>query len=1480
MASFKFMARKLSQADPALAIEFFISGFYTHRSQLFAPYKGIGVNVVSFHDPVISGANMEDTDLYEWQRRPGFSKFCSIQLPTTEIIHQWDSFRNLNGQVVPVFDSSARLATFTPTTITTIATKTTTAQGYISTLGNLLYFSDGAASDYVKYDGTNTSVWGLAAPTITPTSTGFGFWQPDSNFDIGDPIQDTNGNIEAVSAILIPNGSIESPNTYSELALAGGVGAWGTGAITAGGNISQTLVTIGYTKYLFFSDFNLAIPTGATILGISVSIPKTVLGGTALDQSVKLVVGGAVVGTDHASATPWSTTAFVTTVYGGPVDTWSASLTPAQASTQGLSGFGVAIAADVTSTTNYNLVQSKTANSVTATSTVCTFPNPVAAGNTLVVGVHTFNEGFVSVSDNLGNTYVQAVSEVFGEHTLKTFVVSGTTAGITTITVVTNGLQFNSFTAINAHEFHGILTASPVAATGSHNSLPSSFTAPFNSGTAAVLNADDLVFSYVVGTTATTSTPSGGYTPASTNSFFDSPGGFPVLDQAAFLAPGITGPVSPSWNQGSAGNTVILKSAESATVIVGGGTPNAPIVRIYFQLPTGVGPGFTGPIEPIWSTVVGGTVNDAGVQWTNYGPVAIWFPLTNYAVPVVVLDSNGNLQLATTFTNPVLPWAVGTGYTTGQVVSFGGGYWISVAPGTNTGIAPNSNYTVSTLVGAVTTTIPSWAVASNPVVTGVIAPVWNTTIGGTTIDGNYTWTNLGQGSQLASFGYAYVYGYRTVYGHLTTSSPFSNNTGAILGPLTGSISSYAIASNIITFQGSNNFQAGNVFTVTGLTVGTYLNEQVFTVLPGGGGALGAVPVPSASFPLTATKVTGGNLVTVYAINNLVTGQSVTFSNVTDATATWLNGLTLTVLAGGLSSTQFTATVTQGNYTKTATIGTVLINGSWTAAFTHADVSSTSDSGVAAPLISTIVGQGTALLDSRGFALCNSVATITAFSVTANIITLIASNNFQPGLWITLSGLAIATFLNGQQVQVISVDQPVGTQNTQFQIYFPTPNSVQTADSGTATFNAIEIYRTSDGGGTYLFDGAVTNPGAGLPWTFDDFVTDANLDILLVAPLFHQNDPPPGAPGATLKPVGTLTRYWQGRLWIIVGNYVYFDAGPDCTNGIPEESWPPGNRFQFAGPAFNLVPTADGGGLLVYLADRVAVISGGPKTISFYAMDALTNFGITNTNAVFRDGSIIGQFTTQRQYFELLGAQKQEIGEHISDYLTANFASANTYVTTHRDGLDVGTFLSNGVDQVLRFGSNVPSWSVPAFPTFGAGALRSIETSVGVYSLMLAAPQGGAQNYLYARDLKSWGDGGDYGANNGTAYANCNIVIGSITLSPLGGRLFPLQHVVGYFDAAGTLDNGGPSIPTIWIMPNEISNTSGIGFIQLPEAIQEPPVGQNQPSKSLLALRYPVNMMNSQLASQFIHHLQVKIEFEPESAPNTIKAIAFMENQDT
>ena len=1628
------MARKLSQSDPALAIEFFLSGFYTHRSQLFAPYKGIGVNVVSFHDPVIAGNNMEDTDLFEWQRRPGFSIFCAQPLNDFELVNQFDSSRNLKGVVVPWVDTNQRWATFSPTNITTIAVKTTPQQGYVSTIGNMTYFSDGASADLYKFDGTKLSAWGLAAPTITPVSSGLGFWQPFTRFQLGNSILDTNGDVESVTAILIPSGSFESPTLATTKALGGSLTQTWTYDPVNGGYFVQMgyrLLQQGHSNSVTTSTtftFPNPITIGDVIVlnfgqGNTDVIPTVVsvtdsLGNSYTQQAtnVGFYTGS---GGHRFYSTAW--------VWSAPVTVGGACTVTVQVSIPGFGGLQVlahefsGISATIaTSATNYAVnVGSLNTGTVSFSGTKLVLSSLLLFST----GPGSAPAGYPNGVSNTSGEW--QLYDAFAGHptpqspTWGIPASNGQALGISVvfpITTLTTG--YSPYLFLYSYDLNipvGAQILGIVVSIPKRNS----------SGVGTVLDQSVrlVVGGTVVGNDkeiATAWSPSG-YAATVYGDPTDTWGLTPTAVQLNTNGTSGFGVVISADIADTTGGSVVPE--------VGFDNPNQPTVTVYFKQASGFsGPGITGTNEPIWPTAIGNVVNDGGLTWTNYGPIQTWFPATGYPTPIVVLDINGNLQLSTYLANPIPEWDVAVGYTTGQIVYFGGQYWLSVFSGTNTGVVPSPLYATTG-----TTTVPYWVVATSPLVTGLTAPVWNTTVGGTTTDGSYTWTNIGQGTGLAFVGYAYVYGYRTIYGHLTTSSPFSNNTGAILGPLNGTITSFniVVASNEVVFTGDNNFLPGNVFTVTGLTTqpaGLTLNNFDFTVVSA---------TPSSTFPLTVTQVSGGNLLTVTAVNNLVVGQTVTFSGVT--TNTFLNGLTVTVLAG-VTATQFTATLTHINYGPTTETGTVIANGSYTATPVPAGSTSTGvilDSGEAIPLRSTITGAGTAS------PLCNSTASITAVSVNANIVTITASNNFQPGLWITLTGFTTATLFNNQQLQVIAVDQPVGVQNTFFQVYFETPNygttAVPIAETGTATFNAIEIYRLSDGGGTYLFDGAVTNPGTSL-FLFNDFVADPDLNILLVAPLAHQNDPPPGAPGSSITPTGNLTAYWNGRLWMIVGNYVYFDAGPDCENGISQESWPPANRFLFAGPAFNLVKTADGLGLLVQLADRFNVILGGPETISFYPSDALDNFGISNPNAIFRDGSIIGLFTTQRQYFELLGLQKKEIGEHIADYLTANFDPAKSYVTMHRNGLDVGVFISNGVDQVLRFGSNIEAWSVPAFPSFGAGAMRSIETSVGITTLMIAAPAGssttgvgpanptsgtsvgvgvpwinpsnitlgnpttyatatftvagtsaalrastymisipntasvqgiqiaivgkqseisgdltlnitptnpvvGAEshnfsfgltnttvifgsstdlwgmpwstplgaggasfdlssvftglsgtpevfisevqitvtyqnpgNYLYARDVNSWGDAGTFGSNNGIPYTLCNIVLGSITLSQPGAQMFPLQHIVGYFDAAGTLNNGGSSYPDIWILPNEVNATKGIGFVFLPEILQEPPEGQNHPSATILALRWPVNMMNSFLASQFIHHLQVKIQFEPECAPNTIKAIAFKEEQ--
>jgi len=1050
------------------------------------------------------------------------------------------------------------------------------------------------------------------------------------------------------------------------------------------------------------------------------------------------------------------------------------------------------------------------------------------------------------------------------------------------------------------------------------------------------------------------------------------------------------------------------------------------------------GSGITGGNEPPWPTTALAKVGDGSVQWTNMGPLLTWQPDTAFPVPVVISDTNGNLQLCTVTTNPVADWNSGDAYVVGDTVFFGGNYWTATTASTN--VPPNAINTNSTPGGQ-----PYWVLSQNPVTTGSVAPVWATAVGATTDDGDYTWTNLGPGTLIESFGTSYVYCYRTIYGGLTTASPISLNTGSIFGPQIASITSYAIVANIVTFQGTNNFIPGNTFSVASLTspAGLAMDNQIFIVLPGVTTTAFSAYIPAAMIPLysnvgttadsgatvnlvatitgeptdsplcnavvsiTATEVLAG-VVTVYAVNNFTPGLFVTFAGV--SVATFLNGSQFQIINVDPNGAWFQVYYTTDlgivppNQVETTDTGTATFNaieiyrlsdGGGIYLFAGA-ITNPTNSGGGAPydsgLITAGVGTDNGIPGTYTWTNPNNVTSATNYAtvtvptpsggggqftsvqyaqaifndtaantspqqitvtfsspVSAGNTILVAIQTFQVGAWsvtdsngnsyteiasqaspndhgfvyvrvykasgvaagattvkLTVSSLAGNTsqYWGIQAIEIAGFNGTVEGPESQYQASGTTLNAgttLTTTAANTAVFSFVwsdlgtlsgspatrpagyvlqanqVVHDASDGNsyqqmaiayqqqsstGSFLpnwstpangkgiaitlaFDLYTTgNPSDGLQaqnfgftvpagtmitgikveldslvsasagyaflevqllragtpfgnvkqitlttsnatyplggagdtwggiwnysdfnnadwgvqvtafqisggsnatfsvrnvraellggpattWVYNDFTTDANLDELLIAPQNHQNDPPPGAPGSSVtQTIGTVTVYWNGRVWMVSGNYVYYTAGPDCTNGDPNSSWPPANRFQFPGPPLNLIPTPDGGGLIVCLADRYNAILGGPETISFYPTDALSNIGISTPNAIFRDRSTIGQFTTQGQYTDLIGGNAEDTGQHVADYLVANFPNTTTYATMHRNGLDVGLFLSNGTDQVLRYGSNIQAWSVPSYPIGGAGALRSIETSVGVNSLMLASPTAGGPN---------------------------------------------------------------------------------------------------------------------------------------------------------
>jgi hypothetical protein len=95
----------------------------------------------------------------------------------------------------------------------------------------------------------------------------------------------------------------------------------------------------GYNDGLALTQFNLALPAGATVRGIAFSIDRAADDDNATDQSIRVLKNGAPVGDDRATTTHWPTT-FVPAIYGGASDTWGSTWTATDITS---TGFGVVV---------------------------------------------------------------------------------------------------------------------------------------------------------------------------------------------------------------------------------------------------------------------------------------------------------------------------------------------------------------------------------------------------------------------------------------------------------------------------------------------------------------------------------------------------------------------------------------------------------------------------------------------------------------------------------------------------------------------------------------------------------------------------------------------------------------------------------------------------------------------------------------------------------------------------------------------------------------------------------------------------------------------------------------------------------------------------------------------------------------------------------------------------------------------------------
>lgn len=120
---------------------------------------------------------------------------------------------------------------------------------------------------------------------------------------------------------------------------------WSSPNQIATGNVTDALPSGAsqQTHYLKATNFSLAVPSGATIIGIQLGVTRFAgPGPVAQDAAIKLVKAGTIQATNRSLSGAWSSAGYTVATYGGPTDLWGTTWTPTDINN---SGFGAVVSA-------------------------------------------------------------------------------------------------------------------------------------------------------------------------------------------------------------------------------------------------------------------------------------------------------------------------------------------------------------------------------------------------------------------------------------------------------------------------------------------------------------------------------------------------------------------------------------------------------------------------------------------------------------------------------------------------------------------------------------------------------------------------------------------------------------------------------------------------------------------------------------------------------------------------------------------------------------------------------------------------------------------------------------------------------------------------------------------------------------------------------------------------------------------------------
>ena len=1396
-------------------------------------------------------------------------QYCTQQLAANELVNQFYSVRDLNDNITVYADTNQRLLQVTPTALTSVLTKTTTKQGFPVQVGNMTYYANG--SDLIKIDQFgNVSAWGIAAPTVQPSLSTGSFWKSVIQFTQHSMIEDYNGNVEEVTSSAATTGVLQPiwPTVFGTITTDGQI-SW-----TNRGPIGQWASAFAYVlgTVILDTNGNLQVVTTAGNSGATVPVWAS-FGNTTPDNTVVWTNRGRG---SNLALSNYNWVYAYRTIY-GELSTSS----PVSSNTGPILG--------------------PQAVNITA------FTIPVNAGSITFTGANNFLVNDVFQIEGLSNANYQGVSYLNGQ--IFTVTSASTTTFSANLTQSEANAASNAGQNTNAPIADSGYTLNAIATLGGEGALLQNGSAnPLCSSTATITNI--AVLGNIV-------------TAIANNNFV--PGLWLTLQTsaAAFLNGQQVQVTSATATQ-----FTFQFVAQNYGPTPETGTATFDAVEIYRPADGGGIPFFVGAIaNPQPTTFDSGAVLTGlgtGGSWTDpedasdvavdYANVAVPGSSSNALNFARVQSATAAAQFVTGAPTSQGPDGVGTGadngggnpWTSPNLITAADGQYatmqIPAVQSSNYLLATNCGFTVptnSTINGIFVEVLRRNGSIQNNLLDASIKIIHAGTISGTehasaTLwPGTATYASYGSSTDLWGVSWAYSdinasnFGVAIRAKNITTSGgadrlaevDFVRITVYYTPPngaptsATATLGAGVVSGNTLLIAAQGNISSVSV-----------TNGNTPTLLATAGG-LKVYAVYGANAGTTAATVnladTNGGLISISEVSGIATASQVDQSNTTTGSAS--TGSVTTTNANDAICTFFVANgsgtpsmTIPGGYTSLTSVAIQENGATYALADAFLQVTSTGTSNPTWATNKTPL-DGVTIAFRRQAAGSSGVLTTNTYGL-----------NVPPGvvlgIQVTATSFATGTAGAGSLVaQLLRNGQPVGNPKT---VVLSGAAATVTFGSNTDlwgipwnyfNFNnsgfGVQFYATvagSSGTDTINVNNVRAEVFASVStWTFVDTTPDSSLVTGLVAPQAHLNDPPPGTLGSTVNQGGTLLAYWNGRVWMAVGNKVYFSGGPDVTNGVPESCFPPAYFFTFPGNVTGL--RAMQNGVLVTEADTFWSILGGPQTIAFYPDKFLSHIGILEPNCLAQDSDSIYAYTSGKQCIAIVSGQKGEIGLQIGNIFlngqSTNSATASlwdpsvTSLTVHRNGYDSGVWLSNGVESCIRYGLNVGNWSTIYQPMLGAvarsGVCTSVETVPGVWTLLLSNSLGG--DFIYQRQF-----GGATGyQDNGNSY-DANAVIGNITVAEPGNPMIPLTFVSAYLANVG-------SVPTVSFLPNEVLAASNVPFTVLP-------LPQNEPaflaqSQSIMARRWPVSA-NQVGTPLLIKHTQVKVDFgSTDTVPNELYLIS-------